>query len=333
MSESNILEITGLTVEFRSGGRWITAIRDVDLTLAPRQCLGIVGESGSGKSVTALSILRLHPPKSTRIASGRILYQGRDLLTVAPGELAGIRGSEIAMIFQDPMSSLNPVLTIGEQIGETLRIHQGLNRTDALAKAVSLLDMVRIPDARRRVAEYPHRLSGGMRQRVMIAMAIACRPKILIADEPTTALDVTVQAQILNLLRDLREELGMSVILISHDMGVISEFTDKIAVMYAGQVVEQAVGDGLFDAPMHPYTSGLLRAIPNIDRDVDRLATIPGSIPDAAWMVPGCRFHPRCPEALESCRSEAPAMIDLGSLRQTRCPPRAHHHRAIGGRS
>jgi oligopeptide/dipeptide ABC transporter ATP-binding protein len=333
MQKNSILAIEDLTVQFRSGGRWITAVRDVNLDLAERECLGIVGESGSGKSVTALSILRLHPPKSTRIASGRIIYRGRDLLTVSPKELGGIRGGEIAMIFQDPMSSLNPVLTIGEQIGETLRIHQGLNRADALGKAVGLLDMVRIPDARRRATEYPHRLSGGMRQRVMIAMAIACRPRILIADEPTTALDVTVQAQILNLLRDLRQELGMSVVLISHDMGVISEFTDKIAVMYAGQVVEQAAGDGLFDAPMHPYTSGLLRAIPDIDHDADRLATIPGSIPDAARTFPGCRFHPRCPEALDSCRVDAPAMIDLGPDRQTRCPPRAHRQLTAGGLS
>ncbi|OKO87686.1 peptide ABC transporter ATP-binding protein [Bradyrhizobium sp. NAS80.1] len=319
----NILSIEKLTVQFRSGGRWITAVQDVNLDLADRECLGIVGESGSGKSVTALTVLGLHPPKSTRIASGRIRYQGRDLLTLPPRALGRIRGAEIAMIFQDPMSSLNPVLTIGDQIGETLRIHQGLGADDAQKKAVELLDMVRIPDARRRVAEYPHRLSGGMRQRVMIAMAIACRPKILIADEPTTALDVTVQAQILNLLRELRRELGMSVILISHDMGVISEFTDKIAVMYAGQVVEDAVGAGLFEQPMHPYTDGLLRAIPDIDSDTARLATIPGSIPDPGRPPEGCRFHPRCPEAVPTCRQTAPAMIRLSEQRQTRCPPRA----------
>jgi len=318
-----LLSIENLTVQFRSGGRWITAIEDVNLGLAERECLGIVGESGSGKSVTALTVLGLHPPKSTRIASGRILYQDRDLLAVPSRALERIRGAEIAMIFQDPMSSLNPVLTIGDQIGETLRIHQGLGAADALRRSVELLDMVRIPDARRRVTEYPHRLSGGMRQRVMIAMAIACRPKILIADEPTTALDVTVQAQILNLLRDLRAELGMSVILISHDMGVISEFTDRIAVMYAGQVVEQAVGAGLFERPMHPYTDGLLRAIPDIDADAARLATIPGSIPDPAHPPAGCRFHPRCPEATAACTQQMPAMIDLSAQHQTRCPPRA----------
>ncbi|WP_371745173.1 ABC transporter ATP-binding protein [Bradyrhizobium sp. U87765 SZCCT0109] len=318
-----LLSIENLTVQFRSGGRWITAIEDVNLGLAERECLGIVGESGSGKSVTALTVLGLHAPKSTRIASGRIVYQDRDLLAVPARALERIRGAEIAMIFQDPMSSLNPVLTIGDQIGETLRIHQGLSAADALRRSVELLDMVRIPDARRRVTEYPHRLSGGMRQRVMIAMAIACRPKILIADEPTTALDVTVQAQILNLLRDLRAELGMSVILISHDMGVISEFTDRIAVMYAGQVVEQAAGSGLFERPMHPYTDGLLRAIPDIDADVARLATISGSIPDPAYPPAGCRFHPRCPEAIAACTQQMPAMIDLSAQHQTRCPPRA----------
>ncbi|MEW6642131.1 MAG: ABC transporter ATP-binding protein [Pseudomonadota bacterium] len=322
-ASDKILSIENLTVQFRSGGRWITAIEDVSLDLAERECLGVVGESGSGKSVTALTVLRLHPPRSTRIASGRILYQGRDLLALPPRALGSIRGAEIAMIFQDPMSSLNPVLTVGDQIGETLRIHQGLGAAQALRRAVELLDMVRIPDARRRVAEYPHRLSGGMRQRVMIAMAIACRPKILIADEPTTALDVTVQAQILNLLRDLRRELGMAMILISHDMGVISEFTDRIAVMYAGQVVEQAAGAGLFEQPMHPYTDGLLRAIPDIDTDAARLATIPGSIPDPAHPPAGCRFHPRCPEAVAACTRQAPAMIPLSAQHQTRCPPRA----------
>jgi oligopeptide/dipeptide ABC transporter ATP-binding protein len=318
---SNLLEIDNLTVQFRGEGGWFTAVDDVGLGLAEGEALGIVGESGSGKSVTALSILRLHTSSTTR-ATGRILYSGKDILTMTPRELRAIRGREIAMIFQDPMSSLNPVLTIADQIGETLRIHQQLDARASRRRAIELLELVRIPDARRRVDEYPHRLSGGMRQRVMIAIAIACRPRLLIADEPTTALDVTIQAQILDLLRDLQSSLGMSVVLISHDMGVIAEFARRVIVMYAGRVVESSGVSDLFRKPLHPYTEGLLAAIPKLDVDVDRLPTIKGSIPDPAQAIPGCRYGPRCAIAVPLCRVEAPPLLPAGASRFARCPPR-----------
>jgi oligopeptide/dipeptide ABC transporter ATP-binding protein len=318
---SNLLEINNLTVQFRGEGGWFTAVDDVSLDLAQGETLGIVGESGSGKSVTALSILRLHATSTTR-STGRILHSGKDMLTMTPRELRAIRGREIAMIFQDPMSSLNPVLTIADQIGETLRIHQQLDAMTSRQRAIELLELVRIPDARRRVDEYPHRLSGGMRQRVMIAIAIACRPRLLIADEPTTALDVTIQAQILDLLRDLQSSLGMSVVLISHDMGVIAEFARRVIVMYAGRVVETSGVSDLFRKPLHPYTEGLLAAIPKLDIDVDRLPTIKGSIPDPAQLITGCRYGPRCPIVVQQCRVEAPALLPAGASRFARCPPR-----------
>jgi oligopeptide/dipeptide ABC transporter ATP-binding protein len=318
---SKLLEIDNLTVQFRGEGGWFTAIDDISLGLAEGETLGIVGESGSGKSVTALSILRLHASSTTR-ATGRILYSGKDILTMTPRQIRAIRGREIAMIFQDPMSSLNPVLTIADQIGETLRIHQQLDARASRRRAIELLELVRIPDARRRVDEYPHRLSGGMRQRVMIAIAIACRPRLLIADEPTTALDVTIQAQILDLLRDLQSSLGMSVVLISHDMGVIAEFAQRVIVMYAGRVVESSGVSDLFRKPLHPYTEGLLAAIPKLDIDVDRLPTIKGSIPDPTQAIPGCRYGPRCAIAVPQCRVEAPALLPAGASRFARCPPR-----------
>ena len=319
---SNLLEIDNLTVQFRGDGGWITAVDDVSLALREGETLGIVGESGSGKSVTALSVLRLHTASTTRHPTGRISYDGRDMLALTSKQLRAVRGREIAMIFQDPMSSLNPVLTIAEQIGETLRLHQGLDARASRARAIDLLELVRIPDARRRVDEYPHRLSGGMRQRVMIAIAIACRPRLLIADEPTTALDVTIQAQILDLLRELQSSLGMSVILISHDMGVIAEFAQRVIVMYAGRVVETAPVRELFAKPVHPYTEGLLAAIPKLDVDVKRLPAIGGSIPDPAQVIQGCRYGPRCPLVETRCRSEAPALLAAGPSRFARCPPR-----------
>ncbi len=317
-----LLEVENLTVRFRTDRGWLTAVDDVSLAVGEGEALGIVGESGSGKSVTALSILRLHAAATTRIPTGRVMYGGRDLLKLPVREMRTIRGGEVAMIFQDPMSSLNPVLTIADQIGETLRLHQGMDAQAARKRAVELLEMVRIPDAARRVDDYPHRLSGGMRQRVMIAIAIACRPRLLIADEPTTALDVTIQAQILDLLRDLQAELGMSVILITHDMGVIAEFARRVMVMYAGRVVETAPVSELFRSPMHPYTDGLLSAIPKLDVDVRRLPAIPGSIPDPTAVIPGCRYSPRCPEVRESCRRDNPALLPAGPEREARCPPR-----------
>ncbi len=316
-----LLEVSDLTVRFRTDTGWMTAVDKVSLQIAPGEALGIVGESGSGKSVTALSILRLHAMATTRLPTGRIMWGGRDLLGLSMRDMRAIRGRDIAMIFQDPMSSLNPVLTIADQIGETLRLHQGLDAAAARRRAIELLDLVRIPDAARRVDEYPHRLSGGMRQRVMIAIAIACRPKLLIADEPTTALDVTIQAQILDLLRDLQTELGMSVILITHDMGVIAEFARRVMVMYAGRVVEAAPVGGLFATPLHPYTEGLLASIPKLDVDVRRLPSIPGSIPDPTAVIQGCRFGPRCPIIEAGCR-EDPRLLPAGLEREVRCPPR-----------
>jgi len=324
-----LLEVENLTVEFRGDSGWVRAVEGVSFGLDAQESLGIVGESGSGKSVTALSLLRLHARRTTRLPEGRVLYGGRDLLSVEEREIRAIRGKEIAMIFQDPMSSLNPVLTIADQIGETLRIHQGLDRGAARRRAVELLDLVRIPDAARRVDEYPHRLSGGMRQRVMIAIAIACRPTLLIADEPTTALDVTIQAQILELLRDLQAELGMSVILISHDLGLIAEFAQRVVVMYAGQVVEQAPAAALFERPIHPYAEGLLQAIPSLEEDAHRLSTIPGNIPDPGNRPPGCRFSPRCGYAEASCRAVTPPIVAVSPTRDARCPPRVA---AMGGR-
>ncbi len=321
MSEP-ILSVENLTVQFRTDSGWLTAIDDVSFSVGERECLGIVGESGSGKSVSALSILCLHNRANTRIPSGTIRYGGKDVLKLPARELRRIRGGEIAMIFQDPMSSLNPVLTIADQIAETLRLHQSLSPSAARRRAIELLDLVRIPDAARRVDEYPHRLSGGMRQRVMIAMAIACRPKLLIADEPTTALDVTIQAQILELLRDLQAELGMAVILITHAMGVIAEFAQRVVVMYAGQVIETAPVDALFGRPMHCYTEGLLAAIPQLDVDRRRLATIPGNIPDPSERISGCRFSPRCPEVRTQCREVPPPLLAAGAHHESRCPVR-----------
>jgi oligopeptide/dipeptide ABC transporter ATP-binding protein len=300
----------------------VNAIEGVDFAVGPGECLGIVGESGSGKSVSALSILKLHNRANTRYASGAVRYDGRDLLTLPNRQLRRVRGGEIAMIFQDPMSSLNPVLTIADQIMEPLRQHQGLSARAARRQAIELLEMVRISDASRRIDDYPHRLSGGMRQRVMIAIAVACRPKLLIADEPTTALDVTIQSQILELLRDLQREIGMSVILITHDLGVVAEFAQRVVVMYAGRVVESAPVGALFARPMHPYTEGLIRAVPNLDEDVYRLATIPGNIPDPSASIAGCRFNPRCREAVRSCMEETPALVSAGAGHVARCPPR-----------
>jgi peptide/nickel transport system ATP-binding protein len=317
-----LLSVRNLTVQFRVDSGWVTAVDDVSLDVGEGDCVGIVGESGSGKSVTALSILRLHQRATTRIPSGTITYQGQDLLRERGSTMRRIRGSEIAMIFQDPMSSLNPVLTIADQISETLRQHQGLTGVAARKRVVELLGLVRIPDATRRADDYPHRLSGGMRQRVMIAMAIACKPRLLIADEPTTALDVTIQAQILELLRDLRKELKMSVMLISHDLGVIAEFAQSVIVMYAGRVVEDAPVTQIFRRPVHPYTMGLIAAVPKLDSDAARLATIAGRIPSPQEIIPGCRFSPRCTLVQNGCLDEQPSMQLLSDGQSARCPPR-----------
>jgi oligopeptide/dipeptide ABC transporter ATP-binding protein len=317
-----LLSVDGLTVQFRTDRGWATAVEDVSFAIAEGECLGVVGESGSGKSVTALSILRLHARGAARYPQGAIAYGGRDLLKAPEGDLRRIRGRDIAMVFQDPMSSLNPVFTICDQISESLRLHQGLSFDAARRRAVELLDLVRIPDAPRRVDEYPHRLSGGMRQRVMIAIAIACRPRLLIADEPTTALDVTIQAQILELLRDLRAELGMAVMLISHDLGVIAEFARRVIVMYAGRIVEDAPVGMLFQAPGHPYTEGLMASMPALEGAPGRLYSIPGRIPDADETIDGCRFGPRCAHVEPICRAATPQLVEVAEGRRVRCTPR-----------
>jgi oligopeptide/dipeptide ABC transporter ATP-binding protein len=324
-----LVSIDDLTVQFRTDRGWLTAVEGVSFDIGDGDCVGVVGESGSGKSVTALSMLRLHARRTARFAGGSVRYDGRDLLRIPESDLRRIRGRDIAMVFQDPMSSLNPVLTICDQISESLRLHQNMSRADARRRAVELLDLVRIADAGRRVDEYPHRLSGGMRQRVMIAIAIACRPRLLIADEPTTALDVTIQAQILELLRDLRAELGMAVMLISHDLGVIAEFARRVIVMYAGRVVEDAPVDVLFRRPLHPYTEGLMASVPAIEGETARLYSIPGRIPDPDEVVAGCRFGPRCGYAEPVCRAAMPDLVAVDGDHRVRCTPRSRAAGAV----
>jgi oligopeptide/dipeptide ABC transporter ATP-binding protein len=280
--------------------------------------LGLVGESGCGKSVTSLAIMRLLDPNA-RIRRGSIAFDGRDLVPLDEGAMRRLRGSRLAMIFQEPTTSLNPVFTVGSQVAEALRIHRGLRRDAAWAGAIELMRQVEIPDAERRAASYPHELSGGMRQRVMIAMAISCEPALLIADEPTTALDVTIQAQILDLLRDLKRRLGMSLLLITHDLGVVATEADEVAIMYAGRIVERAPSRALFAAPAHPYTQALLASLPRLERRAERLTPIPGSVPDLLELPSGCRFRDRCPRASERCAREDPQLAAIAPGRAVAC--------------
>lgn len=290
------------------------AVDGVSFELAEGERLGIVGESGCGKSVTALSLMRLVTSSGGKIVGGTVRFQGRDLLTLPEDEIRTLRGHQMAMIFQDPMTSLNPVLTVGRQITEALELHLKLGKRAARARAVELLELVGIPEAHRRVDEYPHQFSGGMRQRVMIAMALSCHPRLILADEPTTALDVTIQAQILDLLRRLTDELGTSLILITHDLGVVASMTHRIAVMYAGNIVEEATTSELFAHPRHPYTVGLLKSIPRLDQDrQDRLIPIEGSPPDLVDIPPGCSFAPRCPWVLPKCHASTPPLLPTGA--------------------
>jgi oligopeptide/dipeptide ABC transporter ATP-binding protein len=295
MADKPLLQIEGLNVAFNTERGRILPVRDVSLSIYPGQTVAVVGESGSGKSVTALSILRLIPEPPGKILSGRILLEGRDLLGLEEREMRSVRGKEIAMIFQEPMTSLNPVYTIGDQIVEAVTLHQHMNTRQAYEIAERSLKDVGIADAGRRLHEYPHQMSGGMRQRVMIAMALSCEPKLLIADEPTTALDVTIQAQILELLRKIQRERAMSILLITHDLGVVAENADVVNVMYASRVVESATVEDLFDRPQHPYTEGLFRSVPKLGAYSTRLETIPGTVPNPAKFPTGCKFHPRCP--------------------------------------
>mgnify|MGYP001259397760 FL=1 len=318
-----LLRVRDLRTYFVTGqGRGTArAVDGVSFDLHPGETLGIVGESGCGKTVTSLSILRLIPEPPGHIRPGSYIeFTGRNLLTLPSRELRAVRGNRIAMIFQEPMTSLNPVLSIGDQVAEAAIVHQHLSRGAGRARAIEMLRQVGIPEPEVRVDHYPHQLSGGMRQRVMIAMALICHPQILIADEPTTALDVTIQAQILELLQQLQQQLGMAVLLITHDLGVVAGSADRVLVMYAGQVVETAPTRALFARPGHPYTEGLLASIPRLDRPRERLHSIPGSVPAATAWPPGCRFHPRCPYAWDRCRTEEPPLLDTGTAGQSaRC--------------
>ncbi len=296
------------------GGGIARAVDGVSFDVHPGETLGVVGESGCGKTVTSLSLLRLVPEPPGHILPGSFIeFEGRNLLALTPRELRAVRGNDIAMIFQEPMTSLNPVFTAGDQIAEAAIVHHGLSRRAARARAIEMLSLVGIPDPETRVDHYPHQLSGGMRQRVMIAMALVCRPKVLIADEPTTALDVTIQAQILELLDRLQAELGMAVILITHDLGIVAGTVDRVLVMYAGQVVETAPTPALFARPLHPYTEGLLASVPRLDTPRRRLHAIPGQVPAATGWPTGCRFHPRCPYAWDRCAAEEPPLLDAGT--------------------
>jgi peptide/nickel transport system ATP-binding protein len=317
MSEAPLLAVEHLTTGFEVNGRFKPAVLDVSFSIAPGETLGLVGESGSGKSLTAFSIMRLVEPPG-RIEAGRILYKGRDLRELPEREMQGVRGGEIALIFQEPMTALNPVFTIGNQIEETLRVHHRATRRTAPARALELLEAVSIPEPARRMREYPHQLSGGLRQRALIALSLACNPSLVIADEPTTALDVTIQAQILDLLRDLRARMGLSLLLITHDLGVVAEMADRVAVMYAGRIVEEAPVDALFADPKHPYTRGLMASIPG-GAPGTRLRAIQGTVPPLGELPPGCAFAPRCPDRLETCDSRPPGDTVIGDGRGVKC--------------
>ncbi|HSB77191.1 MAG TPA: ABC transporter ATP-binding protein [Candidatus Methylomirabilis sp.] len=316
-----LLEINGLQTNFFTDAGVVRAVDGVSLKVRKGETLGIVGESGCGKSVTALSILRLIPDPPGKIVAGKILLDGRNLLDLPENEMRKVRGASISMIFQEPMTSLNPVFTVGDQIAEGIRLHQRLSKHDSWNKAIEMLRLVRIPDPERRVKEYPHQMSGGMRQRVMIAMALSCNPHLLIADEPTTALDVTIQAQILDLLNQLKAELGMAVMLITHDLGVVADTAARVAVMYAGRVVEEAPVMELFTNPLHPYTQGLLASIPRIEKAErrPRLQAIPGMVPDLLDLPRGCKFQARCSKVFEPCRGEEPQLKQIKSDHFVRC--------------
>lgn len=314
-----ILEIKDLCVEFQTVEGVVHAVDHLNYTLHKGEKLGIVGESGSGKSVSSLGMMQLIPNPPGRITGGEILYHGKDLVKASEKEMQKIRENEISMIFQEPMTSLNPIIKCGKQIAESLRLHRGMKKKEAMEEAVRMMRAVGIANPEVRAHEYPHQMSGGMRQRVMIAMALACQPQILIADEPTTALDVTIQAQILDLIRELNESMGTSVVFITHDLGVVSELCDTVIVMYTGHIVEQAPVKELFESPKHPYTKGLLNAIPKITRERNPLETIEGMVPNPTERIEGCSFSPRCPYATDQCRKAEPPMAELSDGRLVRC--------------
>jgi peptide/nickel transport system ATP-binding protein len=316
----SLLEVRHLRTSFRleEGGEF-TAVDGVSFSVDGGRTLGIVGESGCGKSVTSLSIMGLLPKGQGHISGGSVRFEGRDLATLSPEEMRRLRGGRMAMIFQEPMTSLNPAFTIGDQLVEAIRVHRDMDAAQAREHAIEMLRRVCIPSPERRIDEYPHKLSGGMRQRVMIAMALACEPKLLIADEPTTALDVTIQAQVLDLMRTLREETGTAIILITHDLGVVAELADDVVVMYAGRIVERAPVRQLFERPQHPYTIGLLGSIPSMHLEQERLHAIEGQVPTPMTKVQGCRFAPRCPFAVARCRAEDPPLLAMGEGQEAAC--------------
>ena len=321
-SKQRLLDIRGLKTHFKTDDGWLHAVDGVDIAIDRGETVGVVGESGCGKSVTAMSVLKLVPMPPGRIVEGQILWQGRDIVPMNDDAMRAIRMKEIAIVFQEPMTSLNPVYTVGEQIAEGLVLHEGLSKKDALSRAVEMLKLVHIPTPERRVNDYPHQFSGGMRQRVMIAMALSCKPKLLIADEPTTALDVTIQAQILDLLAELKSELGMAIMLITHAMGVVAEVAQRVVVMYAGKVVEEATVEELFAHPRHPYTQGLIRSIPRIDTAATqkiRLEAISGTVPKLIAPKEGCRFAPRCKFAMTACTSATPALREVAPGHKVAC--------------
>ncbi|HEX5417995.1 MAG TPA: ABC transporter ATP-binding protein [Chloroflexota bacterium] len=326
MTGAPLLEVTDLQIEFRTADSCVHAVNGVSYSLDEGETLGIVGESGCGKSVSALALMRLLPRPAGQIVGGMIRFSGRNLLELSEAELRAIRGKEIAMVFQDPLTALNPVLPIGQQIAEAMTLHLGLSGRQARARVGELLDLVGIPDARRRIDDYPHQFSGGMRQRVMIAMALSCQPRLLIADEPTTALDVTIQAQIVELVRRLQREFGMAVIWITHDLGVVARLADRVMVMYAGRSVEEGPVDELFENPRHPYTLGLLGSVPRLD-DARResLQPIEGMPPDLTEIAPGCLFEPRCRYAIPRCLDAAPPLKAVVSVEESATGRVAHH--------
>ena len=330
-SRDIVLDVRHLTTTFRVAGKWHAAVRDVSFALRRNETLALVGESGCGKSVTALSVLGLVPTSNGRVEAERIQFGGRNLQELSEEEMREVRGNGISMIFQEPMTALNPVLPIGYQVAEALRYHRNVSKREANKAALELLDQVKIPSASSRFKEYPHQFSGGMRQRVMIAMALACRPKVILADEPTTALDVTIQAQILALLGELKRDTGMSMIFITHNLGVVAALADRVAVMYAGSIVEIAEVNALFERPTHPYTEALLRSIPRSDRDTETLHIIRGQVPPINRMPEGCRYAARCDLARPVCRRRDPSLhpIEAASTHQVACWLRGDHDLAV----
>jgi oligopeptide/dipeptide ABC transporter ATP-binding protein len=314
-----LLSVKDLRVHFFTAGRTVRALDGVSFEIEEGKTFGLVGETGCGKSVTALSILRLIPFPPGKIMGGEVHFRGNNLLSLSNEEIRSIRGKEISMIFQEPMTSLNPVFRIGDQMSEVIRLHQGLDRSKAWAKAEEMLERVRIPDARRVAKQFPHQLSGGMRQRVMIAMELSCHPYLLIADEPSTALDVTIQAQILRLIREMKDELHTSILLITHDLGVIAEMCDRVGVMYAGSIVEEAGVEEIFESPRHPYTQGLWGAIPRIDDEKESLSVIPGMVPDLSNPPAGCKFHPRCALRSDACEQSVPPLLAVAPGHRVAC--------------